>query len=331
MLADSKDGFPKFLYLDQNKWIDLAKAYYRKPDGERFRDALAAVQEAVVSGKLVVPYSLVNAIETTVSKDQGRRDRLSNFLVRLSHGNAVLPFTVTDGWEMTNALRSLLNRGTPIHIRHSLISPGIDHAFGRRLRVEAPTPELEATIMSGLISPRKTLRALRRSGDNQEWKEQKEAVEKEAVTMFERIRAWASSALSRRQLRSFMLAELLTKGHEGQGFRAALKDANVTQAEFRTLFATAEDQDRFLDRVPALDVHLTLAAKRDQNPDQKIKDTDMRDLAWLAVALPYANLVVSEKNWAHLVKASRLRERYGTTIITDVCELSQRLLELGCL
>jgi hypothetical protein len=128
-----------------------------------------------------------------------------------------------------------------------------------------------------------------------------------------------------------MLAELLSKGLEGRAFRAALKGANVTQAEFRALFASAEDQDRFLARVPALDIHLTLSVQRDQNPDQRIKRNDLRDLAWLAVAVPYANLVVSEKNWGHLVRACRLHERYGTTIITDARELPQRLVELGCL
>jgi hypothetical protein len=331
MLPDSKEDFPKFLYLDQNKWIDLANAYYRKPEGERFHDALTAVQAAVASGKLVVPFSLVNTIETAVARNETRRNRLADFLVRLSHGNAVLPFTVTICWEMTNALRSLLNRGSLIHIRYSLISRGIDHAFGKRPRVEAPTPALEATIISGLISPRKTLRALRRLGDNQVWKEQKEEMEKKAVAMFENIRAWATSTLTRCQQRAFMLAELLTKGHEGQAFKAALRETDVTQAEFRALFELSAGQDRFLKCVPALNVHLTLATERDQNPDQQIKQTDMRDLAWLAVALPYANLVVSEKNWAHLAKASRLHERYGTTIITDACELPQRLVELGCL
>src|SRR5262249_24211355 len=151
-----------------------------------------------------------------------------------------------------------------------------------------------ATIMSGLRSPRKTLRALRRLGDNQEWKERKEDLEKQAVAMFERLRAWATSTLTPRQQRAFMLAELLTKGHEGQAFRAALKDTDVTQGEFRALFESAESQDRFQKRVPALDVHLTLAAERDQNPVQQIQRNDMRDLAWLAVALPYANIVVSE-------------------------------------
>jgi hypothetical protein len=329
VLPDSKDGFPKFLYLDQNKWIDLAKAYYRKPGGELFHDALTAVQTAVDSGKLVVPFSLVNVVETAAPQDRGRRNRLAKFLVRLSRGNAVLPFTATITWEMTNALGFILRRGKPIHVRYSLIRPGIGQALGKRLRVEGATPAVEAAVMRDALSPRETLFALRSLGANRKITKQMQDAEEQAVAMFERIRAWATSALTPHQHRGYMLAELLSKGEEGKAFKAALKDVQVTQAEFQTHFASSEDWDRFLERVPALDIHLTLGVQRDQNVYQQIKRNDFRDLAWLAVALPYANLVVAERNWGHLARARRLDELYGTTVIFDTSELPQRLAEMG--
>ena len=331
MLPDTKDAFPKFLYLDQCKWIDLARARYRRPGGELFKDSLTAVQKAVASGKLVIPFSLVNAVETAASQDRGRRNRLTKFLVRLSRGNAILPFTTTIRWEMTNALGIIFKRGKPIHIRYSLIRQGIGQALGKTLRVEAPTPAEEAAVAREALSPRGTLFALRSLGENRELTEQMQDTEEKAIAMFERIRAWATSMLNPRQQRGYMLAELLSKGEEGRAFRAALKDVQVTQAEFQSHFASPEDWDRFLERVPALDVPLTLGVERDQNADQRIKRNDIRDLAWLAVALPYANLVVSEKNWGHLAKASHLHERYGTTVIFDTSERPQQLAEMGCL
>jgi hypothetical protein len=331
VLPDSKDAFPKFLYLDQCKWIDLAKAYYHRPGGELFHDALTAVQKSVASGKLVIPFSLVNAVETAVSQDRDRRNRLAKFLVRLSCGNAVLPFTATIRWEMTNALRVILKRGNPIHIRYSLIRQGIGQALGKRLRVEAATPAVEEAVAREASSSRTTLYALRSLGENRELIQQMRDTEKNAIAMFERIRAWATSMLTRPQQRGYMLAELLSKGEEGKAFKAALMDVQVTQAEFQTHFVSSEDWDRFLERVPALNVPLTLGVARDQNADQQINRNDIRDLAWLAVALPYANLVVSEKNWGHLAKASRLHQRYGTALIFDTSELPHRLAEMGCL
>lgn len=259
---------------------------------------MTAVQKAVASGRLIIPFSIINALETAKEQNRGRRTRLAKFLVRLSRGNSIPPFTTTIGWEMKNALGFVLGRGKPIHIRYSLIHQGIGHAFGKRLRVEAETLDVEAAVMREALSARQTMRALRSLGDDREIAERMKDVEENAVAMFERIRAWATSALTPIQQRGFMMAELLTKGEEGRAFKEALKVVQVTNAELQALFASPNDRDRFIERVPALDIPLTLGVARDQNADQRFKRNDIRDFAWLAAALAYANLIVSEKNWA---------------------------------
>jgi hypothetical protein len=168
VLPDSKEDFPKLLYLDQCKWIDLARAYHGRPGGESFHDALEATQRAVASGKLLIPFSLVNAAETAAAPDRDRRNRPAEFLVQLSRGYTILPFTATIGWEMANALRQLLRRGSPIHVRYSLIGQGIGHACGKRLRVEAATPALEAAEAREVLSPRRTLSDLQKLGECRE-------------------------------------------------------------------------------------------------------------------------------------------------------------------
>ena len=50
VLPESRDDFPKLLYLDQNKWIDLSNAHYRHSKGEPFKEALAGVRKAVDAG-----------------------------------------------------------------------------------------------------------------------------------------------------------------------------------------------------------------------------------------------------------------------------------------
>lgn len=331
MLPDSKGGFPKFLYLDTCKWIDLSRAHYRSPEGEPFQAALAAVQAAVASGNLVVPFSAVNALEAAKHGEPGRRNRLFKFMVRLSRGNAVLPLATTLGWEMKNALRRIFARGKAISVRYSLIGPGVGHALGKSLRVEAETPEIEAAIMREALSLRETLRGLRGLGKDRSVAERMKAVEEDALAMFERIRAWSTSELNAFQQREFMLAETLTKGEEGRAFKEALKEVHVTTAELRRLLTCPKMLESFVGLVPALDVPLTLSIARDQNHDHKIKLNDIRDFGWLAVALPYANLVVSEKAWHGMACANRLDQRYGTTMIRDARELPRRLTELGCI
>ncbi len=43
------------IYLDQNKWIDLARAYHNRPNGNQFKSVLQKVIEAVESKKSNFP------------------------------------------------------------------------------------------------------------------------------------------------------------------------------------------------------------------------------------------------------------------------------------
>lgn len=47
-----EDGFVLTVYLDQNKWIDLARAETGQPKGEPFVETLAAFKQAVDEGRV---------------------------------------------------------------------------------------------------------------------------------------------------------------------------------------------------------------------------------------------------------------------------------------
>ena len=98
MLPESKDDFPKCLYLDQCKWIDLERAHYARADGEPFKDALAAVRRAVEAGRLIVPFCGVNFVEAMSHGNLLRRRRLAEFMVQLAGNRTMLPFTATIRW-----------------------------------------------------------------------------------------------------------------------------------------------------------------------------------------------------------------------------------------
>ena len=100
MLPESKDGFPELLWLDQDKWIDLAKAHYGRAGGEAFRNALAAVRKAVDAGALIVPFSLVTIVEMQGDPHAERRERFTRFMTDLSRNRTILPFMPVRSWEV---------------------------------------------------------------------------------------------------------------------------------------------------------------------------------------------------------------------------------------
>ena len=88
----------RHLYLDQNKWIDLARAYHGRPGGARFRDALDTVDRLVCEGYLRVPLSSAHVMETARRGDRASRRRLAEVMIALSRGWVIAPtYTLTRG------------------------------------------------------------------------------------------------------------------------------------------------------------------------------------------------------------------------------------------
>ncbi len=61
---------------------------------------------------------------------------------------------------------------------------------------------------------------------------------------------------------------------------------------------------------------------RIQNKDQKVNENDFRDMLYLSYMIPYCDVVVTEKKWVNIAKQIHLNEIFGTTLISDVNDLS---------
>lgn len=72
------------VYLDQNKWIDLARAAHGHRDGERFHEALECVRASVANGFAQYPLSLGDYFETWRQGNEGARRRLAVTMTEIS-------------------------------------------------------------------------------------------------------------------------------------------------------------------------------------------------------------------------------------------------------
>jgi hypothetical protein len=82
---------------------------------------------------------------------------------------------------------------------------------------------------------------------------------------------------------------------------------------------------------PGIDVEATLMLHRDRNQEHRTHRNDGKDFAFLKVAIPYANIVVTERSWAHVANSSGLAAKYGTVVTADASELPRLLREMGCI
>ncbi len=79
------------VYLDQNHWINLAKAAVGHPGGRPHRLALDALREARAGGRIIVPLSLTHIMETVSNQNRRQRADLTSVMEELSGFLALLP------------------------------------------------------------------------------------------------------------------------------------------------------------------------------------------------------------------------------------------------
>jgi hypothetical protein len=106
---------------------------------------------------------------------------------------------------------------------------------------------------------------------------------------------------------------------------------NVDADQFYKWLGEADHLDRFTDELHGLNVSTTLMLARDRNPDHEVHENDGRDYAFLGVAIPYGNIVVTENSWAHFANATGLADKYGTSVIARTSELPEVLAQQGCI
>ena len=58
---------------------------------------------------------------------------------------------------------------------------------------------------------------------------------------------------------------------------------------------------------------------------------DWKDIGFLSVAIPYANIVVTEKHWSHLSDQTGLSAQYRTITTASLHRLPELLQAEGCL
>ena len=103
----------------------------------------------------------------------------------------------------------------------------------------------------------------------------------------------------------------------------ALRRAEVTIEEFEALGESGWIE--FLHDLPSRDVDLELLQLRHRNPQKSWDVNDLADVSALAIAVPYCDVVVTERLWADLVKRAKLDQKYNTVVLADLNDLADLL------
>jgi hypothetical protein len=86
-----------------------------------------------------------------------------------------------------------------------------------------------------------------------------------------------------------------------------------------------ERMTEFWTHVPSIDAQMELEFYRDRQWTRAVSHNDLCDLWHLVLAIPYCDLVVTEKLWTRAAQETRLGRKYETAVFSDLAALADVL------
>ncbi|MEU2713897.1 hypothetical protein [Streptomyces sp. NPDC007205] len=335
----------RLVYLDLNHWISLAKAATGHPTGAQYAPALAAVRGAVASGGYVFPLSLTHYMEMVGIQDPRQRGDIADVMEEVSGFSTLLSRTAIMRLEIEAALDRVFATTSPHVADVNLLGHGIGHAMGQRgglyIRSESGdvTQEARAKWPGGpaafdafLASARRQLeRGVLRGPTDAEvpdlqargWDptaaraiaEQRAESERQQAKRLDQNPEW------RNRLRDIVQARYLTL--EVINF---LNQALIGRArDINDVFTDKESGRAFTECMPSADVHVALVEAAHRNRDKSWEPNDIFDVDALSIAVPYCDLVVTERHACHVIRTARLPQGMQTEVVPRLSDLTEWL------
>jgi hypothetical protein len=306
----------RIIYLDQNKWIELARALSGKATPQLIQ-VLDILRESKRLGLNVFPLSLAHFIETNKRRDLPSRSRLGSLMWELSDNWTLACPAVIQRWELDHALSITLNRRLnerPFSLLGKGVTHASDHLESIRLDPNRILPdELRASLeeQADRILTKSMLTGL------SPWAEPEKPDLSGPAKKFcdgllqarARLRG-ADPNLQRKAGYAQTLVNML------EDIQRALSFHGIPEAEFFAI--GAEKLIGFVDAMPSirLDMHLRLQWVRNQQ--LKTRLSDLNDFGYVGTAAAYCDVLVTENQLADLLNRDKGKK---ATVISDLMDL----------
>jgi hypothetical protein len=311
----------RYVFLDQNHWIYLAKDYWGKPDQPRHGGVAKKLLRAVELGRVRLPLNTIHLIEYLRRSDEDARKRLAEVFEVYSRGWFCAAPTDILPLELRGAIARIYgqeDRGVaPVFGRGFMFGIGVGGRAMLRQSISDFDAIAELSAMPGMLFD---LLTSENEGNRHLQNEEIAKIGERDASATENLRTVrkpSPSAMNR-------LAHYVNYTYELQKeLGLALASFGKSLEEFLAL--GHEVLVAFWATVPSIDVDCELSLYRDRQWSRQVAANDTADLGHLTIAVPYCDAVVVERFWKRALTETRLGQKYGTTVVSDVTELVDTL------
>jgi len=315
----------KVVYLDTKDWIELARGYYEKSQG--FQKIAQIVVDKSGAGQAIFPLSIIHFSETVRNLNPARRRRLAEYMILVSHGWAILPAPTIISPEIENACLEYMGLPPRYTLENFVFKKGISQLMGARGTLVAKNgtkvpPELERQILDKIESADTLLWFMRRGLSSSHVIKGLKAAEDEAKKLEQIRQSFQSKFKDNDLLRRAILGDYLVYSI-GPKLMPFLASVHPNPKQF--IYSVYKDRAeiiRFFQSMPTSYCNVQLTIFRDMQAMRKIQANDLHDIMGLSIAIPYSDVVVTERMWHTAIKQTGLDKLYKTNVLKSAKDLT---------
>ena len=331
------------MYLDINHWYALGEAMAAHPRQPEHMDVLRLLVNMVEQGQLMLPLSAIHYMELSENPRDHQRQEAANVMAVLSRFNAITSTKKIVDEELALALNKRFGRPAFL-VKVRKFGVGVSFALegeAKRFHVTGSSDEareqLEAQLGRSIAELEDEINAVA----------EYELLKQPPKDYWDQIPdydPYAARRVADRELESFnvMLTSLRTNADYAsrpldvicarqlffdieENYVHALANAGYSMNRPPRLNSREALTD-FLMSMPSRRVTTMMQFYYLQDIDRDWTINDLRDIAALAAAIPYCNMVVTDnKAWDAAVKRAHLDREFGTGIFRRLSDLAAYL------
>lgn len=291
------------VYLDQNKWIELAKIYHGKLSSPGDSAFLKEIEASIECG-YQYPLSAIHYMEFSRISNVGRRKRLGEVMWKYSKGKTLASTEEIVLKEIEDSLKQFF----PVIKSRSLdiIGNGMAHAFGEDLCKTSPNwlnKAVDEAILKGHeglnIDPISYFSKMHR-----------ENFRYHLESLHQR-----KSQLDKSKWENWLYALAITDVIEP--LAKVMRSNNLDKDTFENF--SVNQFNKFVDAMPSRRLDLHMHRQVLKNPNYKPRTSDLEDWSGLGIAACYCDVVVCEKHFASMLKRDKFKT--NARVVTNLYEI----------
>lgn len=312
------------IYLDQNKWIDLARALIKPEDNPNFIDVANLIKDKSTKGEWQLPISMVHFMETCTRADEKSRTRLAKVMSKISRNKSIQSFIDLTELEFINAF-SKIHNGSPC-IEIDAISDNLFDALGPQvptLEISDSVPkeaqiQIQQIFKEDVLENEELFVLLMEKYEDRESIADIEKDDYDAKESWEALQTEFSGLPIEYRYKIFLIRSFFD--HFSMFYKKIMLVLNKTKEQIlpKEILASQEKTLELLESIPSLDVRVKLMYESLRNPNRPVHEHDSNDVAFLSTAIPYTDVVITERTWKHFANTAKLGKKYNTIIENDL-------------